>query len=131
MKRNIDVVRNLLMQVAEAQPIESGQFPFLNFYASDVTNEEVIYHVRLMLDQGLLYEDATIPRGQDHNGNSVAKFRPDALTGEGNEFLAAIQDDNVWKKTKSKVASVGGNATLDIFKRVATSIVVELLGSGG
>ena len=50
------------------------------------------------------------------------------MTWRGHEFLDAVRDDTVWKKTKDKVASSGVTATVEILTQVATGIVKQMLG---
>ena len=50
------------------------------------------------------------------------------LMNPGHDMLAAIRDDTVWNRTKTKVNSTVGSASLEIMKGVAEGITKGLLG---
>lgn len=50
------------------------------------------------------------------------------LSWPGHEFLNAVRDDTVWVKTKEKIASTVGTASVSVLSQVAGAIARGLLG---
>lgn len=49
------------------------------------------------------------------------------ITWDGHQFLDSIRSDTVWNKTKKKIVSTVGSASLSIISSVASSIAKNLL----
>jgi hypothetical protein len=100
MKRNLDIVRSILLKLEELkhgpsyylQPPYEGQF-------GDFSDEDVAYHLSLLLRED--YVDG--PRSQPAGGIGFT-----ALTWKGHDFLDATRDNDVWAKTKAGASSVKG-----------------------
>lgn len=69
-------------------------------------------HVLLLMDAGYV---ATVGKGT---------FR---LTSLGHDYIAAIRDESIWQKTMANVRESGGNATLEIIKRIANRLLEQQL----
>ncbi len=67
------------------------------------------YHMYLMADEGLLV------------GVGAGTFR---LTSYGHNYLDAIRDDTIWKKTKEGAAQIGG-ASLSVLFDIASAYVKQ------
>lgn len=105
MKRDDDLIRDMLLRY-EAEDdwllMEPGD-------TLGVSREEQERgHLYLLFDEGFA---APVGKGT---------FR---LTAQGHDFLSAIKDDSLWKRTKEVVAETGGNATLEIVKSLAVGFL--------
>lgn len=119
MKRDLDLIRNLLFQVEETTEDERCDgSPWRMFSSSGTPSQVVNYHVRLLLDRGILHPDSVKLDGQDQAGRPAAKFRPDALTNEGHEFLESVRNPEIWRKTKEGANKVGSFG-IDLIKDLA------------
>lgn len=123
MKRDMDLVRSILLQVEAADnECESGQLDFMGH-----SQAEVYYHIELMQQRGLI--DATVKR--DWSG-SVIYASITGLTWDGQDFLDAMRDDRVWARSKKAVKDAVGSTTFDVIKKVcvevATSMVLKSAG---
>ena len=96
MKRNDDLIRELLLEMEASEE----WFFVVDYDEEDQARE---YHLKLLGDMGLL---------------SFGKHSY-RLTAAGHDFLDAVRDDGLWKKTKDAVAETGGNATLEIIFSLA------------
>ena len=76
--------------------------------APEAEGNQFDYHLQLLCDAGLMAQV-----GQ-------AGFR---MTNQGHDYLDAIRDDGIWRKTKNIVAETGGNATLEIVKSLAVGFL--------
>ena len=50
------------------------------------------------------------------------------LTAAGHDFLNAIRDETVWKKTQEKVSTVGGGVAINVLVAIATEFLKKKLG---
>ncbi|PKV63379.1 DUF2513 domain-containing protein [Pontibacter ramchanderi] len=91
MKRNIDLVRQILLKTEE--------LGFLNrsfeLSIEDYSKEEISYHVKLLAQAGYLEAEYI-------SCKELTEWNPISLTWSGHEFLDAARDNTVWNKAKSK-----------------------------
>lgn len=113
MKRDMDLVRSLLLQLEE----HPHGYPPDDIEMDGYSEEEVGYHFLLMVEAGLIEgeEFSTI-------GSSSPSVIPTRLTWYGHDFLDACRDSKRWKKAQGIFAKLGG-VTMD----VAIKILSELL----
>ena len=105
MKRDIDLIRSLLIQVEEGKSIE------LDIY----TKEQLLYHKNLLIEANFVH-------GQTLYGDDqILTVMIDRLTWIGHEFLDAIRDAEIWRQTKDVVEKISG-APIIIIKEVAVNI---------
>ena len=51
------------------------------------------------------------------------------LTWEGNDFLDAVRDESIWKRVRSTIGKITGGASFEVFKTVASSLVLDAIKS--
>lgn len=100
MKRNLDTVRKLL-DLAEAQPAGESLMTFTSDFEN--TPVEVVEHIRLMIEAGLIEGEAD----PDPDMRDGGVFVISNLTWSGHDFLNAARSDNVWNATKRRMAKAG------------------------
>ncbi|HAT8502483.1 TPA: DUF2513 domain-containing protein [Vibrio vulnificus] len=113
MKRDMDLVRGLMLAV-ESHPshIESIKFP-------NYPQEDVYYHVALLIDAGLLKGDYMMLQNASM---APAKVFIEKLTWEGHEFLDDIRKESVWEVIKADFK----NDSLATIKAVAKDLALGL-----
>lgn len=108
MKRDLNLVRDILLWATEQDGAGIGQNPVL----PDYSEETIAHHVHLMWEAGLV--DAVEITTLDGPGPSAILL---SVTWAGHDFIDAARDNTIWNKTKSKVRfpDLGGNpvGTLD------------------
>jgi hypothetical protein len=109
MKRDMDLIRALLLKVEEAPygSMWSGEIP-------GYTHQQVMYHVELADEAGLLEASLLEPDG----------FVVRRLTYAGHEFLDAAREDTIWNKAKQTLLNNAGALTLEAPKN-ALSILMQ------
>jgi hypothetical protein len=110
MKRDLDLVRKLLMAMEEQ---EQG-YVQSELVVEGYTTEQVNFHIFLLGDAGL----AKVAENT-HIGSTSPSALPLHLTWTGYEFLAAAKDDTIWAKAKTTVIKPAGG--------VAFSVLLEWL----
>lgn len=118
MKRNLDLIRNILFAVENSNSIDVSLT--LNSLSKLHRDQDLIlYHVFLLDDVGFIIGiiDETAPY------ISIAR-----LTNEGHDYLDSIRDDSVWKQTKSTLGKISGSASLEVVKTIASKLALTFLG---
>src|SRR5690554_2745996 len=121
MKRNWEIIRTILFRVEECTlPADILRLSdFQEFKA-----EEISYHMRLLLEAGLV-------RGEMNRtiGPSVKNFTVCGLTWDGHEFLDSIRSSKVWEKTKDTFIAEGISMTFELVQKLAQKVAAAVLGN--
>ena len=119
MKRDMDLIRSLLIQ------IEEGSSTSLDAYTEE-QNKQILYHKNLLIE-------AKLAHGMPLYGNDrLQKVIITDLTWEGHEFLDVVRDAVIWQKTKEKVEKeLGGSTTIVIIKELAIAIAKTVVNTDG
>lgn len=117
MKRDMDLVRSVLMQVESAESaLDAGQLDYMGH-----PQEEVYYHIELMQRRGLI--DASVRRDW---GGTVIDVTINGLTWDGQDFLDAMRDDRVWARAKRAVRESVGSTTFEVVKRICVEVAASM-----
>ena len=98
MKRDMELVRELLIQIEEHDSKDE-----INFFVEEgykFTNQEIDYHLELMISAGLI-------KGSARHTSKGTVFDIESLTWIGHEFLDAARNDKVWEKAEKTVEKNG------------------------
>jgi len=116
MKRDMELIRQILLSVEEHDDVKV-----------DCDDEKLAYHLLLLAEQQFLRGVAV---QECLNGPPVVQRTMSyvRLSSKGHDFLDAIRDDSVWKKTREKMATVGGSVTMEVVLAIATKFVLDRLG---
>lgn len=119
MKRDLDLVRKILLQMEAA---EHGFFKG-PLTIADHSDEEIGYHVFLMSQAGLV---KALPDSEINSQSPHAT--PINITWAGHEFLEASKDDGLWNKAKTHVLKPAGGAAFDVLLEWLKSEAKQRLG---
>jgi hypothetical protein len=113
MKRDLNLVREILLRLEPLsatpdQPvhIDIGKSPL---DIPDYTDEQIVYHLRIMGDGGLISYSSGI-QTPGLGGPSDVRFRMSRFNGlrwQGHEFLDDVRDPKTWEATKKTFSKVG------------------------
>lgn len=96
MKRDMDLIRAILLKIEDEGDPELRQVPAIEGYAENV----VTSHIALLMDAGLVSAiDASTLGSED--------YIEIGLSWAGHEFLDNIRDPEIWRTTKSGAAKLG------------------------
>lgn len=122
MKRDMDYVRQVLMELEEGKTIYDPRPPELGF--KDVEEFQSVNdlwklkeHLRLMMDGGLVYIELVV--------GARAKA---CLTWQGYDYLDAVRDPEIWKRTKDGAIAAGG-FTFALLKEIAVGFLKKKVGN--
>jgi len=116
MRLDPELARTILAKVAEL-PFDGGPH---DIGVEGKSAEEVAYHVMLLHQRGLL--DAC-----DASTLDGPCWMPRYLTYEGNEFLSAAENEDLWNRAVTTVRTRIGTVTIEALKVVLAEIVRQLL----
>ena len=118
MKRDMDLVRRILVEVEKADDRVSIESLECDKYSLPTIG----YHVELMSAHGLI--DAKVNRSW---GGDITDGYIKALTWSGCDYLDAIRDDGVWRRTKAVISEAVGDTTLPTIKEAASMVAIQLI----
>lgn len=119
MKRDMSLVRQLVLAI-EASP--SGFAPG-NLAFDGHTQEEIGYHLYIMLEAGLI-------RGADVTtlGAKSPEAIATSLTWAGHEFADAARNEDLWAKAMEVTKEKAGSVTIELLMKILTSLASSALG---
>ena len=116
MKRDLDLVRRILLQVEEGGDNVSPSD--WNAFIDDGYDLEMIhYHVRLLHEAGLIEADEIVP----------GQWWPERMTWSGHEFLDAARNEKLWQETKQRVEKRAGSVPFLVFHELLIRGIRERL----
>lgn len=137
MKLNPDSIRAILIYIEENQHMRSPSVLTPLNSASIVTGilksddlscgseQELRYGIKQLSDNGMIYTKQISPTA------APLSFIVIDISPKGHEFLADIQSEDIWNKTKDKAKVIGSfsiHALTSIASNVVTSLINKNLG---
>jgi hypothetical protein len=108
MKRDLDLVRRILLHLEEGESSPSGWGAFVE---DGYDFAAIHYHVRLLHEAGLIEADEIVP----------GQWWPERMTWAGHEFLDAARNEELWREAKRKVEKSTGSAPFLVFQELLLS----------
>src|SRR5215203_241943 len=118
MKRDLDLVRQLLLQI-EALP--AG--PPVQYRTSEIEDPVLLAHFELAIAAGLV--NGKLARSQGARGDVISIS---GLTWEGHEWIEMVRSQSVWSETKATLLEGAGALTYELVKEVAVKILRQRAG---
>ncbi|MEZ4698864.1 MAG: DUF2513 domain-containing protein [Rhodothermales bacterium] len=120
MKRNLDLMRHILLQVEEqGDPAE----PLIHALSLDDVDQHLVdEHVKLLIDSKMLegeYKYTT--------NNRILFTAIRSLTSRGHDFLDNVRNPNVWNHIKERVQTTTGTASFDLIEDLSRQLVAAAL----
>jgi hypothetical protein len=115
MKRDMDIVRNLLLRAEAADGSVS------------INDPVETYHVRIMIDAGLIEGRIS----EDITSHAPRHSYIHNLTWAGHDFLEAARNDTVWHTAKEKLLKSGVSWTFELLKETLKSLARQQLARVG
>lgn len=113
MKRDMDLIRDILIQIGDAD--DDIDTNLLIKGKTDLEKRLIFYHVEILHGKNLITGYCITTTGGDY-------WHMLKLTWDGNDFLSAIQDDDVWSSTKDGIQNAGA-FTFDLVKDLARGFI--------
>lgn len=112
MKRDMDLVRNILLEIENK---DKGDGRWIEILIPEVDDKTLQEHLFLMFRSGLI-------EGNDGSTMSSREFLPKRLTWTGHDFIDSVRDPEIWRKTKESANAAGG-FTLELLGDIAKGLL--------
>ena len=128
MKRDMDLIRDLLFAIEEA---DWGfvDIEHINSIIDKKRHSFVTYHLKLLYEAKLIEGQVTRGTGRrdfndkmDLDMDYVISVRPWSLTWEGHEYLDTVRDPKIWEDVKKSAGEIG-NFGLETLKALAKGFI--------
>lgn len=120
-KRDMDLIRNLLIKVEEVYEPGAGSIKFSKIRIDGYDDKVIAEHLLLMKEAGLI---RNINAKQYVTGSTMLSIGN--LTNEGYDTLEKFRNDTVWNKTKEIARDKGLPMLIDIFSQVASTVIAGI-----
>ncbi|MBD1396777.1 DUF2513 domain-containing protein [Pontibacter sp. JH31] len=117
MKRDIDLIRQILLQTEELGSLSRSFELSIEGYNTNETS----YHVKILFQAGYLEAEHISCR-------EFEEWNPISLTWSGHEFLDAARDNTVWNKAKSRIGDKLPTVGFDMLKSILNIYVKQQFG---
>lgn len=126
MKRDLNLIRKILLAIEESNsvPISFKGVEPLAQTINVVDFASVSFHVSLLIDANYIEATDISIKGVNYKNYFITR-----LTNNGCDYIDSIRDISVWQKTQEKLQTIGGSASLDVIKTIATQIILKALQS--
>jgi hypothetical protein len=120
MKRDMDLVRNILLVIEKETSGFVFEPPKLNGYSK----EQIVYHIYIMAQGGLLEAQSR----QTSESVIPIDFSFINLTWTGHEFIDNARNEGVWKNAKTIVGEKLGTISVGVMTQLLNSLLKSQLG---
>ena len=119
MKRNMELVREILLKIEEAtEPPNMSELLLTS--TGDGHEARLAYHIQMLV------EEAGFVRGIDASSMDGPDWINLELTWQGHDFLATVRNPEVWRRTKDGVRKVG-EVSIDILAQMAKAYLKQVI----
>jgi hypothetical protein len=119
MKRDMDLVRDILMEVERQETVDVQG----GIHVARCSPDTITYHIYIMEQGGLLSGIAL-----KNQANIIPHFSGVCLTWQGHEFLDAARNETRWKKAMTMVQRQGGSVTVGVLIQLLSSLMKSSFG---
>lgn len=117
MKRDMDLVRQILLTIEAAPGPALAAQPTIKNY----TSQQVNYHLLLLLQGHLI-------SALDWKGGNQVAFANIGLTWDGYEFLDTAREETIWQKAKAMLGGRLDTVSLAVLQQLLISLVKGAIG---
>ncbi len=122
MKRDIDLVRKLLLEIERDPKLDGTHFQAgtaagFDLDPAEYSDAEVAYHLTMLIEEGFVTGSKETPLVS-------------SLTWKGHEFLDTVRDAEVWRLTKEG-AKKAGVASVQLLWAIGTAVAKQKLAEHG
>lgn len=111
MKRDMDLIRLILLRVEEQDPNTSS---YESITIDGYTSGEVREHIKLLANAGMI---SVVHH--DLDGNVWVR----SITWDGYDYLDKVRDNTIWKKTKDTIKEKGLPLIFDTIKTISSAFI--------
>lgn len=118
MKRDMDLIRELLLEIEENQT--ASDFSYEINANSNFDANTVYQHLKLLRDGGMI--DGEDSLSHDRSSKIIVL----GITWSGHNFIDSVRDPEIWRRTKEGALAAGG-FTVELLTELAKGYVKKIL----
>ena len=111
MKRDMDLIRLILLKVEEQDPNSSS---YESIAIDGYSTGEIREHVKLLESAGMV---------SDAHYTIDGSVWVQSITWDGYDYLDKVRDNTIWKKTKDAIKEKGLPLAVDTVKMIASAFI--------
>lgn len=111
MKRNMDLIRALLLEIETWPP--GARIPSTKIVIEPYTEEQIRYHADLLHTSGLISGVVAVHMASGQRPTIVGH-----LTWHGHEFIDAARSDAVWLASMERASRTGGSLSMELLSEL-------------
>lgn len=123
MVRDMDMVRTLMLGIEQERELDGAHqwdvYDPERLRAGDYPEEEVAYHLNLLIGAGMVEGDASW-------SGSLPSIR--RLTWQGHDFVESMKNRTVWEKAKTIVIEKGGGMSIALLAGLLEKLLKQHFG---
>ncbi len=116
MKRDMDLIRDILLKIEDEGPNPSGIKMKIEGYPDD----DIQNHLGLLVGKGLV-------KAIDVSSHDGIGWIPTELTWEGYDFIEKAKDKGIWEKAKIVLKEKGIPFSFELMKTILVQIALNQL----
>lgn len=118
MKRNMDLIRSLLLELEDVSPLCETWSPS-GYGISLEKDAEINEHLNLLFEGGYI-------NGVPLETSGGLVFENIRITWSGHELISSIKDPKIWKMLKEKLLSTSISYTIPLLMEQSQKIIQQL-----
>ena len=111
MKRNMDLVRLILLEIEKSDEEE-----IQNMEIDGYSSEDIKYNAALLKEKNMI---------DTYQTDIIGNYYIGSLTWDGCDFLDKVRDNTFWHKTKEVITKKGLPMLVETIKSVATALITS------
>lgn len=120
MKRNLDLIRQILLTCEEITP----QTVYMDdLMETDDEFDKISYHIQLLEDCGYIDAEKTYAMGE-----LMPDFIIYRLTSSGHDYLDSVRDEKIYASIKQTLGKIALSAPLEVIKALGLEIMKQQIG---
>src|SRR5688572_22316690 len=117
MKRDMDLVRTILLEIEESQNPRS-----VKLQCHGYSQDEIQEHLMLLVQAKL------IKAREVHSLEAGTVLIPQRLTWHGHEFIESTRNEGIWQKVKAEIKDRGTSLPFSLIQDLALKILAKRMG---
>ena len=124
MKRDLSLMRDILLRIEAFEPTDDHQMiRLLDFKDLCSDLPKLSLQIELLSDARFIEIES-----ETSLSRYIKDFTISRITFDGYEYLESVRDDTIWTSVKNHLSQIGGDASVDVVKTLASSLVLKQLG---
>lgn len=124
MKRDYELIKQILIRLEELEGLDEDPKEFEDFEFKDVSIDDFYIQTKILAREKMIEAERECWITDDY-----PRYKPIAITADGMKFLSAAKNETVWAKLMSFAGEAGKSLTLAALTTKGLEVLSALLSS--